>query len=216
MIIGLVSLGTLVGCGQSASAVAQTESNGVEAQASETQANEAPTSEQGARALEEPSPEPSVSPEPSAEPEKDLAEQNKQSTVEQIQDLASLIGKKADEVDAVLGEPSSTKNLEKTDILLVRYYKVDYLDEMAKVEAIFNDDEQVVNFVSFFIPQANDIEATKENLFNTLTELYGESTIERYLDVQGRLNRNWTDGTLTYELTYIDDNIVLDIYPVDK
>ena len=197
--IGMISLVTLVGCAQSDQSV-NTSLEQTETTAQSEMPSEAPTEE----------------PEASPTPEVDIAEENKKATSEQIQNMASLIGKKAEEVDAVLGEPANVQNLEQTDILLVRYYKVDYLDEMAKVEAVFNDNEQVVNYISFFIPQANDIEATKENLFNTLTELYGESTIERYVDVQGRQNRNWSDGSLTYELTYFENNIVLDIYPTDK
>ena len=202
MTIGMVSLVTLVGCGQSNEpASASASSTEIAAQ------SEVPS--------EEPTKAPAES-EATPTPEVDTAQENKKATTEQIQNIASLIGKKAEEVDAVLGEPANVQNLEQTDILLVRYYKVDYLDEMAKVEAVFNDNEQVVNYISFFIPQANDIEATKENLFNTLTELYGESTIERYIDVQGRQNRNWSDENLTYELTYFENNIVLDIYPTDK
>lgn len=206
MMIGMVSLVTLVGCGQSnqpVSASGEVAEKAIESEQPSEVPTEAPTQIE-------------AEPEATPTPEVDKAEENKKATTEQIQNIASLIGKKAEEVDAVLGEPANVQNLEQTDILLVRYYKVDYLDEMAKVEAVFNDNEQVVNYISFFIPQANDIEATKENLINTLTELYGESTIERYVDVQGRQNRNWSDENLTYELTYFENNIVLDIYPTDK
>jgi len=63
---------------------------------------------------------------------------------------------------------------------------------------------------------ADDIEASKEAFINALTALYGESTIERYMNVKGKQRRDWNDGTLTYDLKYYEDNLALDIYPMDK
>ena len=198
VIIGMMSLFALVGC-QSTQSVSQSVESAPEA-----------TPEASPEVKESPSPE------PSKEPEVDQATINQQTATEQIQTLAGLIGKTAKEVDTVLGEPANIQNLEETDILLVRYYKLEYLKEIAKVEVVFNDNEQVVNYISFVILKADDIDATKENLAHSLTELYGESTIERYLNVNGRQNRNWYDENLTYELTYYENNISLDIYPSDK
>ncbi|MBE6022971.1 MAG: hypothetical protein E7231_07025 [Cellulosilyticum sp.] len=201
MVIGFVSLATLVGCGQTQESVSTSV---------ETATNEAQTQEdvqELAKTEEEITEE---------KAEVDPVEENKKTATKQIQDLASLIGKTAAEVDAILGEPVNVQNLEDTDILLVKYYKVEYLAETARVEVIFNDTDQVVNYVSFVILKADDIETTKENFINTLTQLYGESTIERYLGVAGRQNRNWYDEKLTYDLTYYENNISLDIYPTDK
>ena len=202
MIVGLVSLCTLVGCGTSQ----ETNSKAIDqAVVEETETNAESLTEVEAQAEVV-----------AKELEVDPAEENKKTATEQVQALSSLIGKTAAEVDAILGEPASIQNLEDTDILLVRYYKIEYLNEIAKVEVVFNDSEQVVNYVSFVILKADDITATKENLVNALTELYGESTIERFVDVKGKQNRNWYDETLTYDLTYYENNISLDIYPIDK
>lgn len=213
MAMGLVSVCTLVGC----SSAQESESNAVDSnittetveQKVETEAKIETTTETDVKT--EPEVEETV-----AKPEVDPAEEKKKTAAVQVQALASLIGKKAEEVDAILGEPASVQNLEDSEILLVRFYKVEYLNEIAKIEVVFNDVEQTVNYVSFVILKADDITATKENIATTLTELYGESTIERYLDVKGRQNRNWYDDNLTYDLTYYGDNIALDIYPTDK
>lgn len=205
LIVGLVSLSALVGCGstqESASGSVEKATSGNVQEVQET-APEVSTS-------------PDVEETATPSPEVDPAEVSKETAKEQIQTLSSLIGKSAQEVDAALGEPANVQNLEDTDILLVRYYKVEYLNEIAKIEVVFNDDAQVVNYISFVILKADDIESSKETLANALTELYGESSIERYVDVQGRQNRNWQDETLMYDLRYFENNISLDIYPLEK
>lgn len=199
MVVGLVSLCTCVGCGTAQESVSTAVNQQVET---------AP------EVIPETTPE--VTEAPVETPKVDPVEESKKTAKEQIQTLASLIGKKATEVDAILGEPASVQNLEDSDILLVRYYKLEYLNEIAKVEVVFNDHEQVVNYVSFVILKADDINSSKETLINSLTELYGESTIERFMDVKGKQNRNWYDETLTYDLKYYENNISLDIYPSDK
>lgn len=205
--IGLISLTALVGC----TTTKETVSNEVEKASSENIQTQELMSEPVAEAKlgEEVETRTAVA-------EVDPVEESKKLATEEIQTLASLIGKTSDEVDAILGEPSSSKNLEDTDILLVKYYKVDFLGETAKVEVIFNDDKQVVNYVSFTILSANDIEGTKENFASALTELYGESSIERIENVKGKRNRNWKDETLAYQLRYFENNIALNIYELDK
>lgn len=204
MVLSLVSLYACVGCGNAQ----ESRSNSVEQQVN-TEANETLGVEELQLAEAKETPQEAV-------PQVDPAVAKNETAKEQIQTLSSLIGKKAEEVDAILGEPANVQNLEDTDILLVRYYKLEYLDEIAKVEVVFNDHEQVVNYVSFVILKTDDITASKEILANALTELYGESTIERFVDKKGRQNRSWQDDTLTYKLTYYEDNISLDIYPADK
>lgn len=205
--IGLLSLTALVGC----TATKETVSNEVEkASSGNVQTQEL---------LSEPVAEAKLGEEVetrAAVAEIDPIEESKKLASEEIQTLASLIGKNSDEVNAILGEPSSTKNLEDTDILLVNYYKVDFLGETAKVEVIFNDDKQVVNYVSFTILSADDIEGTKETFGSALTDLYGESSIERIENVKGKRNRNWKDETLAYQLRYFENNIALNIYELDK
>lgn len=205
--IGLISLTALVGC----TTAKETVSNEVEKASSENIQTQELMSEPVAEAKlgEEVEARAAVA-------EVDPVEESKKLATEEIQTLASLIGKTSDEVDAILGEPSSSKNLEDTDILLVKYYKVDFLGETAKVEVIFNDDKQVVNYVSFTILSANDIEGTKENFASALTELYGEPSIERIENVKGKKNRNWKDETLAYQLRYFENNIALNIYELDK
>ena len=205
--IGLISLTALVGC----TTAKETVSNEVEKASSENIQMQELMSEPVAEAKlgEEVEARAAVA-------EVDPVEESKKLATEEIKTLASLIGKTSDEVDAILGEPSSSKNLEDTDILLVKYYKVDFLGETAKVEVIFNDDKQVVNYVSFTILSANDIEGTKENFASALTELYGEPSIERIENVKGKKNRNWKDETLAYQLRYFENNIALNIYELDK
>lgn len=205
--IGLVSLTLLVGC--------NTNNQTVSSETGKAASEKAET-EQTLVAEEGGQTENASSAEPAAEPEVDPAVENKKAAEEQIKSLASLIGKSQSDVKAVMGEASMSKNLDNTDILLVDYYKVEYLNEIAKVEVIYNDDAQKVNFVSFVILAADDIDNTKENLSSTLTDLYGESSIERIVDVKGKRNLNWTDGTLIYDLKYFGSNISLDIYEADK
>lgn len=200
--IGLISLTALVGC----TTTKETVSSEVEKASSENIQTQELMSEPVAEEVEA----------RAAVAEVDPVEESKKLAREEIQTLASLIGKTSDEVDAILGEPSTSKNLEDTDILLVKYYKVDFLGETAKVEVIFNDDKQVVNYVSFTILSANDIEGTKENFASALTELYGESSIERIENVKGKKNRNWKDEILAYQLRYFENNIALNIYELDK
>lgn len=209
--IGLISLTALVGC----TTTQETVSNEVEKASSENIQTQELMSEPVAEAKlgEEVEARAAVE---ATEPEVDLVAESKKTTTEEIQTLASLIGKTSEEVDMILGEPATTKNLEDTDILLVKYYKVDFLGETAKVEVIFNDDKQVVNYVSFTILSADDIEGTKENFASALTELYGESSIERIENVKGKRNRNWKDETLAYQLRYFENNIALNIYELDK
>ncbi len=205
MVIGLVSLYACVGCGSAQESASSSVENSVESsveQKEPTEGAETPTTNEAKTA--------------EVEPEVDPAVTNAETAKEQIQALSSLIGKKAEEVDAILGQPVSIQNLEDSDILLVRYYRVPYLNETAKIEVIFNDNEQVVNYVSFMVLKADNIASSKEILVDALTQLHGESTIERYVDVKGKQNRNWQDETLTYELNYYENNISLDIYPTDK
>ena len=207
MVIGLVSLYACVGCGSAQESMSDSVEN-TSAQEVNTEVTETPTetpteAEAEVEAVE-------------AEPEVDTAAQNNETAKKQIQDLTSVIGKKAEEVDAILGEPVSVQNLEDTDILLVRFYRVPFFGDTAKIEVVFNDNEQVVNYVSFMVLKADDIASTKEIMVNALTDLHGESTIERFLNVKGKQNRNWYDDVLTYDLTYFDNNIALDIYPTDK
>lgn len=209
--IGLISLTALVGC----TTTQETVSNEVEKASSENIQTQELMSEPVAEAKLEEEVKARAAVE-AAEPEVDPVAESKKTTTEEIQTLASLIGKTSEEVDTILGEPATTKNLEDTDILLVKYYKVDFLGETAKVEVIFNDDKQVVNYVSFTILSADDIEGTKENFASALTELYGESSIERIENVKGKRNRNWKDETLAYQLRYFENNIALNIYELDK
>ena len=211
IVIGLTSLCVLVGC----TTTKETISDKAEKASSENVQTQALVSDLAAEAESGDEVETQVAAK-TAEQEVDPVEESKKVAIEEIQTLASLIGKNSDEVIAILGEPSSTKNLEDTDILLVHYYKVDFLGETAKVEVIFNDDKQVVNYVSFTILSANDIEGTKENFASALTELYGESSIERIENVKGKRNRNWEDETLAYQLRYFENNIALNIYELDK
>ena len=211
IVIGLTSLCVLVGC----TTTKETISDKAEKASSENVQTQVLVSDLAAEAESGDEVETQVAAK-TAEQEVDPVEESKKVAIEEIQTLASLIGKNSDEVIAILGEPSSTKNLEDTDILLVHYYKVDFLGETAKVEVIFNDDKQVVNYVSFTILSANDIEGTKENFASALTELYGESSIERIENVKGKRNRNWEDETLAYQLRYFENNIALNIYELDK
>lgn len=134
----------------------------------------------------------------------------------QVTTLASFIGKKAEEVDKVLGKPSSCKKIEDSELIAANYYKVDFNDEVAKVEVDFDVDTQKVNYISFTIIDATNIIKTKEAFINALTTLHGESTIERYVNVKGKQRRDWNDGKLDYDLKYYEDNISLDIYPLDE
>lgn len=207
--IGLISLTALVGC----TITKETVSNEVERAASGNVQTQELLAEPAAKADEEVGTQVAAE---VAEPEADPVEEGIKTVTEEVQTLASLIGKTSDEVNAILGEPSTTKNLENTDILLVNYYKVDFLGETAKIEVIFNDDKQVVNYVSFTILSADDIEGTKETFASALTDLYGESSIERIENVKGKRNRNWKDETLAYQLRYFENNIALNIYELDK
>lgn len=211
IVIGLTSLCVLVGC----TTTKETISDKAEKASSENVQTQALVSDLAAEAESGDEVETQVVAK-TVEQEVDSVEESKKVAIEEIQTLASLIGKNSDEVIEILGEPSSTKNLEDTDILLVHYYKVDFLGETAKVEVIFNDDKQVVNYVSFTILSANDIEGTKENFASALTELYGESSIERIENVKGKRNRNWEDETLAYQLRYFENNMALNIYELDK
>lgn len=211
MAIGLMSLMTLVGCG----VTQQTVSNEVERATSGNVQTQESLSESVAEAKIGEEVETQVIAETPV-PEVDPVEEKKKTTIEEIQKLASLIGKTSDEVNVILGEPSSTKNLEGTNILLVKYYKVDFFGEIAKVEVIFNTDKQIVDYVSFTILSADDVESTKENFASALTELYGESSIERIENVKGKRNRNWKDEAIAYQLRYFENNIALNIYELDK
>lgn len=203
MAVGLISLIVLVGC----NTTEQTISNGVEkASTKMIEASEEVETDQ----VEEKTTET----EESSVVDQSVEEQKV--AAQKITTLASLIGKSSSEVRSILGDPSTSKNLENTDTLLVDYYKLEYLDETAKIEVIYNDDKQQVNFVSFVILSSENIEGTKENLMTMLTNSYGEGSIERIVDKSGRKNKNWTDGTLIYDLTYFENNISLDIYEADK
>lgn len=210
IIIGLMSVMTLVGC----TTTQETVSDKVEHAA-------ASGTVQTQELVSEPVAEAKLGEEAQAQSVDELTqvsslEESKKIATERVQILASLIGKNAEEVHAIMGEPTSSKNLEDTDILLVNYYKIDFLGETAKVEVIFNDDKQVVNYVSFTILSADDIEATKETFASALTDLYGDSSIERIENVKGKRNRNWADATLAYQLRYFENNIALNIYELDQ
>lgn len=217
MAIGLVSLLTLVGC----TVTRETVSNEVEKATSANVQTQETLSEPVAEAQsgEEAETVSEVEAGKTAEVEVlevDPVKESKKIATEEIQKLASLIGKTSEEVGSILGEPAATKNLDGTDILLVKYYKVDHLGETAKVEVIFNIDKQVVDYVSFTILSADDVERTKENFATALTELFGESSVERIENVKGKRNRNWKDETLAYQLRYFENNIALNIYELDK
>ena len=207
MIVGVLCLATLVGCSQTK----PVDSNTVEETAEVSiQTSEAPVEESAAPRTSEASAEPEETPSP--EPKVD------QMTVatEQIQQLAGFMGKTAHDVNLALGEPSTSKMIEGTKTLAANYYKIDFCDEVVKVEVDFDVDAQTVNYISFALMYADDVEASKEVFINALTSLYGESTIERYMDVKGKQRRDWNDGKLTFDLKYYENNLALDIYPLDK
>lgn len=152
-----------------------------------------------------------------AEDEKVSGEESiEQKAKEQINCFTSMIGNTPDEVSKVLGEPSSSKNVENSKILAANYYKMPFGEETAKVEVDFDVDTQKVNYISFTIMSANNIEQTKQAFMDVLTSLYGESTIERYMDVKGKQRRDWINEGLNYQLQYYEDNMALDIYPVHE
>ncbi len=202
LVIGLMSLMALVGC----NTASETASNGAKVASLEENQDTLEVDNEKAKTLGTDVAQEVVDP----------AVEMKKAAETQIKTLASLIGKSSTEARKILGEPSSSKDLEDTDVLLVDYYRLEYLGEIAKVEVIYNDDKQQVNFVSFTILKADHIDTTKENLITTLTDLYGESSIERIVDKKGKRNLNWTDDTLVYDLKYFESNISLDIYEADE
>lgn len=205
MIVGVLCLATLVGCSQTkpveSSTMEETAEAAIETSEAPVEASAAPRTSE-ASAEETPSPEPEVD----------------QTTVaaEQIQQLAGLMGKTAHDVNLALGQPSTSKMIEGSKTLAANYYKIDFCDEVVKVEVDFDVDAQTVNYISFALMYADDVEASKEVFINALTSLYGESTIERYMDVKGKQRRDWNDGKLTFDLKYYENNVALDIYPLDK
>lgn len=207
MIVGVLCLATLVGCSQTkpvdSKVVEETADMSIEASEAPVEESATPMASETAVEVEEtPSPEPKT-------------DQNAVAT-EQIQQLAGLMGKTAHDVNLALGQPSTAKMIEGSQTLAANYYKVDFCDEVVKVEVDFDVDAQTVNYISFALMYADDVEASKEVFINALTELYGESTIERYMDVKGKQRRDWNDGKLTFDLKYYENNIALDIYPLDK
>lgn len=216
--LGLLSLSmVVVGCSNQE---VQTE-NKETTQAQQTQEVEETTSPEAAaqETSKTKSAEPAVASETTGDipvaPEEPVQDQNKE-VEEQIQTLAGLVGKTAHDVNLVLGQPSSSKNIENTKALMVNYYKIDFCGEIAKVEVVFDPDSQVVNYISFIVLLADNIDTTKQVLGDALTNLYGESTIERFVDVKGKQKRDWKNDTLVFDLAYYENNISLDIYPQDK
>lgn len=201
ILIGLLCVSSLVGC-SAAKQVSGDEVAIQEASATpEVVESEAPVAK-SAMPSEAPSPEPTVA-------DEDVV-------TEQINSLAAFIGKTAHDVNLELGQPTTSKKIEDSEMLAANYYKIELLGEIVKVEMDFDVDKQTVNYISCALMYADDIEKSKETFINALTALYGESTIERYMDVKGKQRRDWNDGTLTFDLKYFEDNLALDIYPIDK
>lgn len=216
LVIGLLSAMTLSGC----TTVETSKGEGTEVQESlktgETEKSQSATEEKQPEIVQESS---DVDKEEKVDTE-DSTEENVEDiekvTEEEVKKFASLIGKTSKESRAIVGKPLSSKNIENTEILLVDYYKLKYLDEIVKVEVVYNDDKQQVNFVNWTLLKANDIEKTKEAFTKILTTLYGESSIERTIDKKGKKNLYWMDDKLVYDLSYFENNISLDIYEQDK
>lgn len=208
--LGLLSVSmVVVGCSNQR---VQTENQEAQ-QTQETAATETASPDAKMKTKEAPAPE-AVTETPTAS-EEPAQDQNKEAA-EQIQTLAGFIGKTAHDVNLVLGQPSSSKNIENTKALMVNYYKIDFCGEIAKVEVVFDPDSQAVNYISFMVLLADNIDTTKQVLGDALTSLYGESTIERFVDVKGKQKRDWKNDTLVFDLAYYENNISLDIYPQDK
>lgn len=206
LIIGVLCLSSLVGCSASQETtsdkvIAVQEETPSATQTSEIADNSIPE-ERSIQSSEEPSPEQVVA-------DEDVV-------TEQINSLAAFIGKTAHEVNLELGQPTTTKKIEDSEMIAANYYKIELLGEIVKVEMDFDVDQQTVNYISCALMYADDIEASKETFINALTALYGESTIERYMNVKGKQRRDWNDGTLMFDLKYYEDNLALDIYPMDK
>ncbi len=138
------------------------------------------------------------------------------SEIKQLIDLGGLIGKKQADVESVLGKPEETTYLEKTKILLADYFKLTVLEQITKIEVVYDDEKGAVNFVSMTCIQADDEEAFIKYMTDELTTRYGESSIEKIIDKKGTRKRYWYDENLTYALSYFENNIYFDIFETDK
>ena len=208
MVVGVLSCMSLVGCGEAQDVVSN---DVVETPAAREISEENQETENGEQSADAQLTEEEVATTTFVEEVSDV-----EVATEQIDQLSGFIGKTAHDVNLALGQPSTSKKIENSQLIAANYYKVDFCDEVAKVEVDFDVDTQKVNYVSFTIMSANDLEATKELFVESLTQIYGESTVERYMDVKGRQRRDWNDGTLNFDLKYYQNNITLDIYPLDK
>ena len=142
--------------------------------------------------------------------------QKNQEAIKNIISLGDLIGKKQTDVINILGKAEESKNLEDTNILLADYYKQTVLEQIVKLEIVYNDDKGEVNFVGMTCVKTDDTEEFVEAFSAELTAQFGESSIEKITNKRGTRRRQWQNGMLTYVLSYVDDTVTFNIYPTDK
>lgn len=142
--------------------------------------------------------------------------QKNQEAIKNIISLGELIGKKQTDVSSRLGKAEESKNLEDTNILLADYYKQTVLEQVVKLEIVYNDDKGEVNFVGMTCVKTDHTQEFVEAFSAELTAQFGESSIEKITNKRGTRRRQWQNGTLTYVLSYVDDTVMFNIYPTDK
>lgn len=142
--------------------------------------------------------------------------QKDQEAIKNIISLGDLIGKKQTDVINILGKADESKNLEDTDILLADYYKQTVLEQVVKLEIVYNDDKGEVNFVGMTCVKTDHTEEFVEAFSAELTAQFGESSIEKITNIRGTRRRQWQNGMLTYVLSYVDDTVMFNIYPTDQ
>lgn len=154
-------------------------------------------------ATPQPTPTPTPVPTPTPDPLK-----------EQIETLSSLLDKDHKAVIEAMGKPIKTKHLENTDTLLVDYYDLEYKNDTAKVQVVYSDDKQVVNYISYLVIAAEDVDTLAADFKDTLTKLYGEGSVERTVRQDGKKNTYWKVDGVKYEVNYSSTNFEFNIFPM--
>ena len=213
--LGLIGLFILTGCA----------SNSVETTQPNSQTSD--VNEGDTQVTPQQSTEPSIEPvDPSIEQdngqvEKTKEEANKeaessQSEVKSIVELRLLMGQKSDKVREVLGEPKESQKLEETQILLADRFIKEVVGQKVSVEVIYDDAEGKVNFINIKCVKADNVESFVERFESELVQSFGKGSIEKTIDVRGTKRKEWDDEILTYALSYIENDVTLDIYPIHE
>ena len=214
MVVGLLGLSMLVGC--TPESVDKLEESSPTPNVNQESAKE---SSQEKQTTEDSASSPNLGVNEEADKAKEQADNNAEKVDEEVKSILNLkllMGEKSDKVRDVLGTPKESENLEETQILLSDKFVKEVVGQKVSVEVVYDDAEGKANFINIKCVKTDNVKSFIAKFESELVQKFGEGSIEKTIDVRGTKRKEWEDETLTYALSYIENDVTLDIYPIHE